>query len=255
MYLASGYGVNEAMVYANSLANVYNNTSIQSAVEVYNTEWNLKIGKYATLSASEIYQESIQNDIISNSLERRNILNKINNTYLDGINLKNDNEILDLLVQYNNKLSNFEYEITRQNSQCISVKSDKIKNTDYINVNYKIGDFITNAGYVIQIDDGNLVAIYENNIEKLLDIDDTTATIQDIDSSNYDIVINKNIEKILNSQSYNNETIKIETEKPYYYYYDVEKNKKYIVINYISEISIDSKEESTKACGNKYIEI
>lgn len=252
MYMASGYGVNEAMNYANSLGNLYGDTSIQSAVEVYNTEWNLKLGNYATSSAPEIVQESIATDIISNSLERRNILDNINDTYLANTNLDSDDEVAELLEEYNNNLLNYDYEITHQSSQRISTENNQIENTDYINITYKIGDFLTNAGYVIQINDGNIEAIYENNIDKLMNATTEAVTIMQ-NTNNYNVIINNNIDQILQNEISDYEKIEIQEENPYYYYYNLETNKKYIVINYISELDVDA--ESIRACGRKYIEV
>lgn len=251
MYLASGYGVNEAMVYANSLGNLYGNTSIQSAVEVFNSEWNLKLGNYANSSASEIRHDSIETDIISNSLERRNILKNIKDTKIANTNLDSDDEVVEMLREYNKNLLNYDYEITHQNSQIISTENNQIENIDYINVTYKIGDFITNSGYVIQINDGNLAAIYENNIDKLLNAKIEPEIITQ-KTNNYNEIINNNINKILQNEA-DYEKLKIQEENPYYYYYDLETNKKYIAINYISELDVET--ENIKACGRKYIEI
>lgn len=130
MYLASGYGVEDAMNYANSIN--YGNNNVHSTYLVYNsatTTPNMKIGKYAN-TFSDI--DSIEKDYLEEKI--------------DGFNREN-------------------YVVSKETSEIYDINTNNVEKTEHIDVRFKINDFYTNAGYNIKVKNNRIEAIYDNNID------------------------------------------------------------------------------------------
>lgn len=253
MCLASGMGGYDSIVYANSLTS-YGDSSIRSNVEKYKTNSNLKIGNYATstslLSSYKADQETIAKDYLKNNLEKRNILNTFNIDNIEEIDFSNDAKIIELINENNEYLKDYGYVISRQTFKTIG--ESEAKDIEYIDVKYKIEQFETNASYLFQIENENLSAIYENNIEKIND-NEEMREIKFSDDIDYNEIINDNTRKILQENISEVEEIKLVEENPYFYYLDLDTKKKYIVYNIVSEINRE--DEMSRAAARKYIEI
>lgn len=248
MYLASGYGVLDAVDYANSIS--YNNNNVHSTYLVYNgdkTTPNMKIGKYANFN-SMIERQSISADYLHRSLENRNIIEekiKLNNT------ISNDySDIYNVIKKKNKEFNIDEYNITREVTEIEDVATNKRQKIEYIDLQKKIGDYYTTSGYVAKIIDNEIVAIYENNLSNQKNFLNLEKDFK-VNYTEVENIVNEKISKIKEKTS-EDEKIDLDEECPYRLYYDIENNKKYIELNYKSEITINNK----KVLANKslYIE-
>ncbi len=170
-------------------------------------------------------------------------LNSISDTY--SIDLRKDENILkskiaikenadDAIAEYLSKYdSNFnikDYEIGR--SSCCTVSIDKEeKQIDYIYLGFKLGDFYTNKGYVAKVENGNVIAIYDNMKDSIKN-NDILLDREKFYVSNNSINLMKMKENILSQSKLENVSI----EEDVKYYYDIENDKKYVIIPVRSEV-------------------
>ena len=230
--LATGYGVYDAAVYANSQSYLYDDDEERCVKN--NTLWNhgeanIKIGKYSTNSTTSLLGESIyENNILD---ENRNILENSKQV----IKIKNIEEITDILKKYDQSFNEENYTISENEGfNTINITNGYVEEHKIINFQLKIGDFYTNAGYVATINNGVIEAIYDNtkilkNKEtKLSESDFSVSNITKNKIDNYkQIARYETIQKLrrINSLNYNI------TELTQRFYYNVETGKKYIVIS------------------------
>lgn len=226
--LAKGYGVKSSLDYANMF--LYLDEDVKSWHYVYNSskiEENFKLGTY--YGKQEIIP--IDTTMIE---KKKNILNN---------NIFTKEEIVDEIKKYDENFDLKNYEIKENKSTISEINNDgeTINTTEIKNISYilKVGDFITDAGYVVSIIEDKIVGIYDNNI----DLDKQNKILKNLD--NYKVNLSeekiskymRKSENVINSRynlqnsSSNEDNIK--------YFYDIEIDKKYIVIEVESEINGD----------------
>lgn len=212
--LGEGYGVADAIRYANSFTYLY--PSVKKSVIWNHGDDNIKIGRYRH---SVNYEKDIRN-ILANKKECiKNNLYSIENV------IKEKNQSFDL----NN------YEIIER-SQVLSNSIDENGNfestkviAEYIDLQLKVGDFYTESGYTIEIMDNYITGIYDNtkNLEKenmLINSKKAYSTSQKNDKVEElkDIATKKLLDEC------NNITIDYDNIS-YIYYLDIMTDKQYII--------------------------
>lgn len=216
-YLASGHGVEESALYANNNIRWYKNENIKKWLLVYNTDPNQKIGKYH--STAEL--SSIEESYTRNVYESNNLLNKE-----VKLTLNNDKEIIDELRKIDTSIESNNYVITRSKAHIINATGEKkSREIEFVDVNLKIGDFYTDAGYTLEIENNNIKGIYDKNIDiekqkELLNNKENFQAELYVDKVNE---IQKESEKI---STYNLNKVDVK-ENDTRYYYDIKNNKKY----------------------------
>ncbi len=231
MHLADGYGVGDSVDYANSFN--YSNNSVHSTYLVYNsslTTPNMKIGRFANSNYSEM--QDLKKSYLDVELDKRDLLtsNTINTKY----DIKNDEDIYNILENLDKDFNRTNYEILRETSEIHDVKTDNIEKKEYINVRFKVGDFYTNAGYNIKAEDNKIVSIYDNNINK--EKQKSAILKEEEFFINKNEILQKTInttEKDINLEQKVNAQELLETK----YFYDIENDKKYIEYIVTSETS------------------
>lgn len=216
-YLASGHGVEESALYANNNIRWYKNENIKKWLLVYNTDPNQKIGKYH--STAEL--SSIEESYTRNVYQSNNLLNKE-----VKLTLNSDKEIIDELRKIDTSIEPSNYVITRSKAHIINATGEnKSREIEFVDVNLKIGDFYTDAGYTLEIENNNIKGIYDKNIDvekqkELLNNKENFQAELYVDKVNE---IQKESEKI---STYNLNKVDAK-ENDTRYYYDIENNKKY----------------------------
>ena len=109
----------------------------------------------------------------------------------------------------------------------------------YIDFQFKIGDFVTETGYTIEIHDGNIQAIYDNNIniekqEKILA--KTSEFVVKVKETSLEKMRQEAMSKV--SKKYNSQLL--EDDVDIKYYYDIQADKKYIVYSIPSIIETNN---------------
>lgn len=235
MWLASGYGISDAVDYANSIN--YDNNNVHSTLLVYDgiVDPNMKIGKYATDTTAFIEDDSIESSYLINNYRSRNLID----TNIDIKEIKNlKNSIVSLISNYDEDFVDGDYEIFENETCIINALNGDEEKTKYITAVLKIGDFYTDSAYVLKVKDSNIEAIYDNTLEKEL-------VESAINSNNLRTTSINNTEEIINvcKNSYvesSDENISIK-ENDVKYYYDIINNKKYIEVPIESTINNSSK--------------
>lgn len=231
--LAEGYGVCDAVQYANST--IYVNENIKSNCIVHKGDDNITINTLPMRSKQK-----------ANTLDNINILN--NKKILET----EENKIISSIIEKNPKFNINNYEVSKvDGATSINAKTGEItNNTTYIDYKLKIGEFYTEAGYTVEINDGIVTAIYDNNI----DLEKQEKAIQNVDSFK---ICNKETENSLKnkaistiSKKYANYESKINVEENNVtYYYDIENDKKYMII------TIENKMVRGNAIGYYYEDV
>lgn len=228
--LSNGYGVYDSLIYANQFD--YSDSKVKYWHMSYNgdiTTPNLKIGKYA---GQEI--NSIDTSI---GKERKNILKN------DIYNLYSEEQIINEIKKYDNNFDSKNY-IMQESKSVITETNNKgevVSTINLRNISYtlKIGDFITNAAYVVSIIDDKLIGIYDNNI----DIDKQSELLKKTDSYKIDLSTEKINNYMKDSEKNVNAKYNLKNansvEDNIKYFYDIKTDKKYIEIDVESEINGD----------------
>lgn len=216
--LANGKGTREAMDKANSLT--YPDNGIKCGTIWFYGESNIKIGKYRN-NTNTLTNEYIvdTNNILNLNKSKKTITNKIE-------------DISTYIKNYDTTFDENDYIITRTNgTNEVNLETGEVKvNEEIIDYQLKIGDYITNAGYCVKVKDGVVTAIYDNT----LPIKKTNIDIKK-DKEEFEVNLSKeNInlfktESIRRAKINNNEAII--TGQDYKFYYDVNTNKKYIIVS------------------------
>ncbi len=131
------------------------------------------------------------------------------------------------------------YVIDKNTSYCYDINTNlPTEENVYYDYKLKIGDYITNAGYTVKLENGIITEIYDNNIdlkkqEELLKENDLfKANISEQELATYKLNLNASI-----ATKYDNKINISENDNTFYY--DIENDKKYVVISCNSEIKID----------------
>ena len=218
--LAQGYGVEDAAEYASQF--MYLDSSIYSWHLVYNSSvasTNMKIGNYYSA-----------NDLGGTANYTRNLIK--NEEQLSKISTQKD--IVNQLKNIDETFNEDNYEITSEISTIYDINGYDSREIEYVVARLKIGNFNTNAGYVARIENNTITAIYDNNINLTLQEDALKNKSQfnmTVDKNTLNNLKNKAI--IIGEERYTNTKISVKEEE-IEYFYDIEENKKYIVVPIIS---------------------
>lgn len=236
-YLASGHGVEESARYANTF-NDYKDNGIKDWLLIGKSSsyFNIKIGYYRT--RSEV--SSIRSSYVEKRVDNRNLIGQ-------SVEISNDDVITSIINELK-KIDGFEkerYEYQIHKSTMIGTEDNSNKEIQYVDAIFKVGDFYTDAGYTVLIENDKIIGIYDNNIDiekqrELLN-DENNFIISSLEITNENL-INKAISSY-NSDNSNafNDVVQNQNEK-ITYYYDMINNKKYIQIPVISKrIDINGK--------------
>lgn len=211
--LAENYTVTEAVNYANSC--FYINPNVKNSVVFYREN--------VTPISSSLNEREI-NKNSDNEMKKRNILENDNNTYM----LNNDYTIDDII---SSKIENFNkenYGIKTAKSVEVNITSKKVTDEkDYTEYVFKVGDFFTNYGYTIVSSNNKVEAIYDNNLDYKLQtklLAKKENFIKDLDIEKYMIEkVNQELNNKINYCRILDNTVE--------YYYDIDNDKKYIIID------------------------
>lgn len=223
MWLASGYGVLDAIEYANSIN--YENNNVHSTFFVYSVDDpNEKIGRYATNTRAFSENIGIENSYLMNDYKNRNLIaNAID--VGETKNLKNN--IINIIEDCDIDFVNGDYEIVENETSIVDLKNNKEEKIKYITAVLKIGDFYTDSAYVVKIVDNRIEAIYNNTLEKSL-------IERAMNSKDLKTVTRDYIDKI--ADEYEKSYIKSTDEKIVIqkdnvkYFFDIVNNKKYVKV-------------------------
>lgn len=219
--LAAGNGVLDAVEYANKFIYVYD--SVKDCHIVHHGNANVKIGSYHSNNSISDEPMNIDNP--------ETILSSVNNIKAT------DTNIISAIKQKNQNFNENDYEITKRTCGNTNVLTEETVETEYIDFQLKIGDFYTNAGYTVKVNNGIIDEIYDNNV----DIDKQEIAINNkeeyIINNTVDFNIDNIKDKAINQikDKYSSD-INIKNEiSNVKYYYDIKNNKKYILLSVRSE--------------------
>lgn len=234
--LSQGYGALAAAEYANSFS--YDDERVKSWHVVHHGNPNLNLaggtGKTDTLTAQD---EIMTNNLEETSYVDRNILNTVNSKVS-----KIASNYSDIISNVNEDFDINNYEITKTKSGSTNVLTGETVEKEYIDLKLKVGDFITNAGYVVEIENNNVIAIYDNNInlEKQNDaINNSTA----FDTNNSRVAVNEEayVKEAMKQVSDNFSDFNVNiTKTATHYYYDIKEDVKYFVVTVSTELNKDN---------------
>lgn len=241
--LGQGYGVNDAIQYANSFNYLFND--VKNGMLWHHGNANMKIGKYNPATKKSISEDS-------NTLKNDRLVYSSN-----GINTKKISSKADIESKLSEIYKDFDssnYIVEKNTSYCYDINTNlPTEENIYYDYKLKVGDYITDAGYTVKLTNGKISEIYDNNInlekqeELLKESSNFNANISKEKLSTYKADLNKRVEAKYdnNIQVTGNECI---------YYYDIANDKKYVVISCESETEIDG-EEVGKAIDSIMYEI
>ena len=228
--LAAGYGVYDSVEYANSFIYLFPN--VKKVQIWHHGDSNIKIGKYRS--------NSIVND-------DRNLL-KNTKSILDN------DAALDIIKESNPEFDINNYERIETNGIGVSEVGHDNNNlmTKYVDLQLKVGEFYTNAGYTIVSEGNTITAIYDNNV----DIEKQNAILNSRESNILQLTENEiNIlkDEAIAKIKTNDEIELLEENITYKYYLDIETNKRYIIFSIPNKIK--NSELDSIAYSNVEIEI
>lgn len=234
--LGQGYGVNDALQYANSFNYLFND--VKNGMLWHHGNSNMKIGKYnpSTKSISEqnnmLDEDTLINDRLVYSSDEINTMK-----------VSSKSDIESKLSEIYEKFDSNHYVVEKNTSYCYDINTNlPTEENVYYDYKLKIGDYITNAGYTVKLKNGAISEIYDNNIdldkqEELLEKSyDFNTNINEESLSKFKIDSNKKV-----VARYDNKIEVVGNEGTFYY--DIENDKKYIVISCESETKIDGEKE------------
>lgn len=221
--LADGYGVYDAVTYANTFTYLYGN--VKRVHVVHHGEGNVKIGGYRTNAARNILNTCNKRESLLTDAERSLVANESN--------------IFKILENKNNKFNENNYEIVRNEFKSTNVLTQKCENIEYVDLIFKVGDYLTEEGYTIEIINGKINNIYDNNRNLTKQIE----MIENVDS----FVANESATEVINDEKkaisefnlkYNikDNGTSVESTK---YFYDLENDKKYFVVELKNEKEVN----------------
>ena len=243
--LGNGLGVIDAVNYANKF--IYLDNKVKENHIIYHGNANLKIGKYNTRAGImknnkyKLYfnrkEINLENDEMKDLYSDKNILKNTK-----SIITNNEDNIFKEIKKIYSNFNKENYEIKKPVGVMLTnLNTGKtIEDDKYIDLQLKIGDFYTNAGYSIRVKDGIVKAIYDNNIDMvkqekaLLEKDLFKVNMSNIDLKALKEKANEEIKK-----KYITKDLKIKenvSNDDISFYYDINTDKKYICINILSEV-------------------
>ena len=227
--LGEGYGVLDAVNYANSFNYLFND--VKNIIVWHHGDPNMKIGKYSSSSKNSI-------DFKDNNPERDDRL-VYNFDTMNNTKISSKSDIESKLSEIYENFDSDNYIIEKNTSYCYDINTNlPTEENVYYNYKLKIGDYITDAGYTVKTTNGVISEIYDNNIdlekqEQLLKKSyQFNANLDNKSLSTYKANLNKKV-----TFKYDNTVEVIGNES--IFYYDIENDKKYVVASCESEIKID----------------
>lgn len=239
-------GIYDAASYANrqSYYHDYEGTNTIRNNAVFNHgNANLKIGKYYdTNSTTELcnISENQNNSLISEVDILKNDTKKIKFTSID--------DIIKIIKKYNSNFNKKDYNISKTSGiTTVDITNNIIDDSQQIvSFQFKIGDFNTNTGYVAIINNGMIEEIYDNTKPINIELDKESFLIENNTVKNKIEIYKKSAELEAKKKSINNGITSNVTKQNTSFYYDIETNKKYIII----DSTVESKEYNNgKAVG------
>lgn len=230
--LKEGEGVYDSMVYAGQdlsfvLFDYGNMNSWELVWDKNRVDKNTRI--YDPLAGSLLPDPGI---IILGMPKQNNILKR-------KIQIKNNDKektTIEYFKKYNSEFDINSYEIKKSNMRARSVDGSEIIEREFIYFIEKIGDFYINSGYIAEVENGEIISIIDDRInidsEKKASIEqykiaekDSMKTVNQIEKQ----AIEKNQER--------EESVEATVDKTNIrYYYDIENDKKYMLVPYKEEI-------------------
>lgn len=224
-------GVYDAATYANEQSYPHDydeERSVKNNVVFSHGNSNMKIGKYYNTNIVSEEQTLLTNKSV-NFKHNVNILNG-NSKY---VKFEKVDDIINLIKEYDLNFNEKDYNISQTPGiTTVNINNNSVEgNQQIISFQLKIGDFNTNAGYVAIINNGIIEEIYDN-----------TTSLKDSKLLNNNFMIDNTIKskigiykKTSEYEAMNktrNSGIKNKvTEQNVSFYYDVETNKKYVMID------------------------
>lgn len=224
-YLSIGNGVEDSARYANNNINNYNSENIKEWLLVYNTTPNQKIGRYY----SNVDLASIEESYIRNTYQASNLLD-------ETVNLTNNSntEIVNEIKKIDKSIEEKDYEIARSKSRIMDVNTNQIREIENVDINFKVGDFYTDSGYTLEIENNKIIGMYEKNMNSEM------KNMFNNDSEEFKReAYNNELLEILNTlQNTNLSTITYLNQEndEIKLYYDTKNNKKYCQVKVRDEI-------------------
>ena len=223
---------------ANEWAN-YFSASIAAGIGVDNVVFNhgnanMKLGKFKGKS-----QAKVSNIKFNNVIEdERNILRNSN----EIIKFDSLDKVIDIIKNYDLDYKDENYTIQKsEGMMSVNGITGEINQQEIIDLHFKLGEFYTNAGYVITISDGNVEAIYDNtlplkNKKEQLKENDFIVNTSVKNKKNEYIQMAKidALQKVDTSFALGYNIINQKQD----YYYDVKTNKKYARVRSVVEIDL-----------------
>lgn len=235
--IAAGIGVYDAVCKANSQS--FPGTedaehSIKDNVVFNHGNANMKLGKFKGKS-----QAKVSNIKFNNVIEdERNILRNSN----EIIKFDSLDKVIDIIKNYDLDYKDENYTIQKsEGMMSVNGITGEINQQEIIDLHFKLGEFYTNAGYVITISDGNVEAIYDNTLplknkkEQLKENDFIVDTSVKNKKNEYIQMAKIDaLQKVDTSFALGYNIINQKQD----YYYDVKTNKKYARVRSVVEIDL-----------------
>lgn len=208
--LRDGYTVIDAARYASS--GTYIHGGIKDYYVVYRSDSDLKI----------TYTNTRANNSQINTIPIEKNLKDIQNI---------DNTVSEIIKKQYSEFDLKNYEIKKHNAVIENISNNSKDEIEYIDYILKIGDFITDAGYTVEITNGKISALYDNNIDLKKQIEE----INNVERFKVDNLEIKNKLKdeanIQIKEKYSdNQNVNID-DNELIYYYDIKEDKKYLIVN------------------------
>ena len=230
--LADGYTLQQAMDYANSFT-YRDSRANENSLGIHHSCPDMKIGKYRNFIQDEVRPED--NLLLKSTQKSRNneAVTELNQVY---------NIIRETYPQFNEN----NYEISSGDAILLDINTNQEINTNYVNLKLKLGEFETNSGFTIKLNDGIVEAIYDNTIDFNTE-SNLVKTKMTTNYGEYNSVELKNdaVQKVLSAYK-NNVSIDSSKDVTSGYFYDIETGKKYLEF-YIRSTMGDTNEECAEA--------
>ncbi len=214
-------GVQDAVNHANSY--IYVDSRVKQNHIVHHGDANMRIGRYRSSVVSDDERNILEQPI---PLTARSSIDSTIISIME--NLVPDFNIENYVIKETDGLMT-----TNVNTQKTEIENK------YIDLQLKIGDFYTEAGYTVRISDNVIDAIYDNNIDKekqndaFKNINKFNVNISNIEVENMKKSAKNNLQTV-----YNTSKIIVNDNIDTIYYFDIETGKKYVTF------SIPSKTEN-----------
>lgn len=233
----AGTGIYDAASKANSMTfpgddDDNNETNIRGNAVFNHGNANMRLGRFKEQSPAKV------NNINSNSVleDERNILR--NNKKI--LKFNSVEEIIDIIKKYDSTFKEEDYKISQSDGmKTINVVTGEKTEQQVIDLHLKLGEFHTNAGYVVTISNGIVEAIYDNTLplkDKAKKISDKSFIVDNSIKKKSDAYKELAKAEVINKVKNENCSEYDIIEQRQNYYYDVNTGKKYSRVRTVVEI-------------------